>query len=409
MRGLLLRDSLLYSASRILSGIVGFFSIPIFISYFGVITYGKYSLFLALANAISSLFLGWIWQSYTRYSRQGYSQRQFFILNGISTIAASIGFTLLGTIWTSSISGVRIELVFLVFIAFVMYSSTRVYLQAARALKSYTSLELIRSLGIAITPLAIAWYSGQQGIEVLLASFFLVGLTAPLFLWRNLQNNESTSKNDGLGLLKLAQYGIPLSIWLFIASMQMYLDRYLFSRYFGEIAAGTFAGIADITIKIGAIIVIPVASSIIPLFATHSGISSLVSDRRYFLAIYVLCILYATIATLTIPYWTIYLPLNIENLFINKFSYFFFFLGGAIWQCSILFHKHLEICGRTSLLLRNILISTIFHYLLFLFLLNWYGEDAMAIAYFISSIIYSFMCWADVRTMNRPTQSIKAE
>ena len=64
---LLIKDSLKYSVTKIIPGVMGLIAVIIFIRMIGVEEYGKYSVQLSFFMAYSSLTVGWLNQSTLRY------------------------------------------------------------------------------------------------------------------------------------------------------------------------------------------------------------------------------------------------------------------------------------------------------------------------------------------------------
>ena len=80
---LLIKDSLKYSVTKIIPGVIGLLAVIIFIRMIGVEEYGKYSVQLSFLMACSAFTVGWLNQSTLRYYSKYQNDQQlpqiFFI------------------------------------------------------------------------------------------------------------------------------------------------------------------------------------------------------------------------------------------------------------------------------------------------------------------------------------------
>ena len=63
----LIIDTLYYYVGKIIPGLVGFFSVPIFIRLFGTTIYGEYSILISTILLLSTFLSGWIGQTFMRF------------------------------------------------------------------------------------------------------------------------------------------------------------------------------------------------------------------------------------------------------------------------------------------------------------------------------------------------------
>ena len=64
---LLIKDSLKYSVTKIIPGVMGLIAVIVFIRMIGAEEYGKYSIQLSFLMAYSAFTVGWLNQSTLRY------------------------------------------------------------------------------------------------------------------------------------------------------------------------------------------------------------------------------------------------------------------------------------------------------------------------------------------------------
>ena len=76
----LLRDSLYYSISKIVPGLIGVICVIFFFRWMGAVEYGKYSIIFSFTNLIAAFSFGWLNQSILRYRSNFNSSKKILSL-----------------------------------------------------------------------------------------------------------------------------------------------------------------------------------------------------------------------------------------------------------------------------------------------------------------------------------------
>lgn len=393
MSALILRDGFKYLVSRLLLSIIAFFAIPLIVRVYGVEVYGSYALIISFITMIQVATFGSLNQGYIRFRNE--VKNQLFLF--------SVSFKWLIYSQLLLIPLIAFSYVFLddmtVFslinyfslLTFCLFAAVRVTYQSERKIYTNAAMESIRLIVIIGIPVAYAYIFGSGDIKTLMICFSLGNIVFFLSIlrWKGVKFDCSTS----VKIKRLFGYGFPVCIWATLAAFMAFMDRYLISTSFGELVLGGYATLSDVAIKLGAVIIMPVASAIIPVFLVDQDVKNSVGSNKYFLIILLVCLFISVSLSASIEIWSAILFDTKITLYSSRIDYFLLFMGLLVWQSGILAHKFLEINKKTNMLAQNILISLIFHYLLVLIFLNDFGVAIFAYATFISGLLYFLLSY----------------
>jgi len=397
----LLTDSLKYSLTKVLPGIVGLFSVILIIKIIGTEEYGKYSILYSFILTLTAFCGGWLSQALLRYY-PGNNDNKTIENQAIFGLLISVVFGILILLGIYIIKGnilfqyTNIFLVMFFFIAVFLYQfQISVYRSQIRPnmVVIVSSIQSILSLGI---PLFFIYFFGSE------VKYIILGLTiaylAPtiknLFLKTfSIQKLLQVKEISNPLLFELFKFGWPLSIWLTISLSLQFFDRFFINYYFDNNLTGIFAGFYDLVVRTYSILIFPIT------MAVHPRMMSLWNKSIYSDAISILKI------AMLIQFSIFSCIFIIANLFFEQISYILLWIfsdlnpeyfhlliplliGGFIWQFALLIHKPIELNKNTYLMLISIVIALIVNLFGNIVFLPKYGLIATAYTFIFSGTVY---------------------
>jgi O-antigen/teichoic acid export membrane protein len=190
---------------------------------------------------------------------------------------------------------------------------------------------------------------------------------------------------------KVMDYGLPLTIWIFISTFTMMADRYIIKEYYDYGAAGTYSAIKDLVTKISTFTILPI------FIAYNAKINDAWNSKdrlkarsliREVLTIELAAGLLVCTGFL-IFHNVIYsgiLHLKGERLY---FTSMFLIISAFFWQAAMFFHKPMDLLFRQKTMVVIILISLLMNVILNLVLVPKFGYPAAAVTALVSVLFYS--------------------
>ena len=397
----LLTDSLKYSLTKVLPGIVGLISVILIIKIIGTEEYGKYSILYSFVLTLTAFSGGWLNQALLRYY-PGNNDNKIIENQAIFGLLISVVFGILILLGIYIIKGnilfqyTNIFLVTFFFIAVLLYQfQISVYRSQIRPnmVVIVSSIQSILSLGI---PLFFIYFFGSEVKYIILglAIAYLAPTIKNLFLKTfSIQKLFQYKEISNPLLFELFKFGWPLSIWLTISLSLQFFDRFFINYYFDNNLTGIFAGFYDLVVRIYSILIFPIT------MAVHPRMMSLWNKSIYSDAISILKI------AMLIQFSIFSCIFIIANLFFEQISYILLWIfsdlnpeyfhlliplliGGFIWQFALLIHKPIELNKNTYLMLISIVIALIVNLFGNIVFLPKYGLIATAYTFIFSGTVY---------------------
>jgi len=397
----LLTDSLKYSLTKVLPGIVGLISVILIIKIIGTEEYGKYSILYSFVLTLTAFSGGWLNQALLRYY-PGNNDNKIIENQAIFGLLISVVFGILILLGIYIIKGnilfqyTNIFLVTFFFIAVLLYQfQISVYRSQIRPnmVVIVSSIQSILSLSM---PLFFIYFFGSE------VKYIILGLTiaylAPtiknLFLKTfSIQKLLQVKEISNPLLFELFKFGWPLSIWLTISLSLQFFDRFFINYYFDNNLTGIFAGFYDLVVRTYSILIFPIT------MAVHPRMMSLWNKSIYSDAISILKI------AMLIQIFIFTCICVIVQLFFEQISYILLWIfsdlnpeyfhlliplliGGFIWQFALLIHKPIELNKNTYLMLISIVIALIVNLFGNIVFLPKYGLIATAYTFIFSGTVY---------------------
>ena len=401
---LLIKDSLKYSVTKIIPGVMGLIAVIVFIRMIGTEEYGKYSLQLSFLMACSAFTVGWLNQSTLRYYSKYQNDQQlpqiFFIGLVFSLLLGSLILVIssLVTINSQKFPLTNIGLALFLALCFFQFLSTVLRAQLRpNVVIIVTALQSI--LGI-VLPLLLLWVLGPNHKYLLLGlagSYIALPLVFSVFnigrlkiFWLSANDNRHQYK---LILSEFFRYGFPLSLWFGVSLSLPFLDRFFIEYFYSFEVTGIYASFTDLVIRIFSILVFPLT------LAAHPRIMSAWNNNnqsaaftiwrkalQYQLGIFI--ILMAIVIIFTDQIFSL-LMVALPELNIS-YSYLLIpiLIGGFLWQFALLCHKPLEMDQRTKLMVVLMFAALCVNLIGNIVYLPLYGIIATAYTYMASAAVY---------------------
>jgi O-antigen/teichoic acid export membrane protein len=202
---------------------------------------------------------------------------------------------------------------------------------------------------------------------------------------------------------KVMNYGMPLTVWIFIATFTLMADRYIIKEFYGYGAAGTYAAVKDLVNKISTFAILPLSiaynAKINDAWNSRNTHKAKALIRELLLAeLVVSLIVCACFLALQNLFYSKVLHLKGENLF---FISFFLIISAFLWQAGLFFHKPLDLLFRQKTMVLFIVVSLVVNLGLNLLLIPKYGYPAAAVNALVSVFIYVLLSWIFSRHLMR--------
>ena len=398
---LLLTDSLKYSITKILPGIMGLISVVLIIKMIGTEEYGKYSILNSFIMTLTAFSGGWLNQSLLRYypgnnDRKKIENQAFLCI----IISAALGiFILLGIyiIKRDSFFQHANTLLVIFFYVTVLLYQFQISLYRSQIRPSMVILiSSIQSILALIMPLFFIYYFGSKVKYIILGlsiAYLVPNIKNLLFKIFSIQRILQFKKASYSLLFELFKFGWPLSIWLTISMALQFFDRYFINYYYDYNLTGVFAGFYDLVVRVYSIVIFPIT------MAVHPQMMSLWNKSKHSDAISILKIAMLIQVLIFSSIWIV------VNLFFEEISYILLWIfsdlnpqyfhllipmlvGGFIWQFALLIHKPMELNKKTHLMLISIAIALIINLFGNIVLLPKYGLIATAYTFILSGTFY---------------------
>jgi len=395
-----IKNYVLYLLGKIVPGLVGLISIPIFLRLFGVTVYGEFALIYSLFLLSITSVTGWLTQGIIRFynetNNKSFFRKTIFIVT-FKLITLSLVLTLPILVYFNY-SGIFfiIVVVLSLYLAACFTVSIAIH-QAKFEAKKIILADSFRAIFFITTPVVLFF------ISPLLALFFGVLLSFLAgFIFLNLRNCINIqfksvlsfpirTNIDSQNIIKqLWAYGWPLAIWFFLATLLNISDRFIIDYYYGLEKAGEYSAIYDVFSKVFKFLLAPAITAIFPILVKLSD-EKKSNDLLKKVIIYELLVF--SLLILTLIFFKDFLITDVfkfKNAHDVEPIVIPIFIGSFLWQLSILVHKPLELKKETIKMLWAVLFATIVNLTLNLIFIPIYGYIAAAYTTIMGSVVYIF-------------------
>ena len=395
----LVKDMITYAWAKAIPGVAVFLSVLLFIRWLGPEEFGYYSLLFSFVNMCTAFSFAWFNQSIIRYFSR--LQKQGLIASAISggwlfscliSLALIVVLQLLQFPKPSSFL-----LLSVLSISMGSFSTILVLLQSNRQASKVVQLNLLQASLFIFCPVIAVYFFGKFHQSILIGLIFAYLLPSLFyFLVKGRTRWYIDFEESFLSLKKFFSFGFPISFWFATSLSLRFLDRYLLEHYVGIVQMGSYAVYAEIFTRFFSLILFPITMALHP-FLTHqwnNGQKKLVvKTLKWGLVlqggIFAICIL----ALLGFQGWVLKLlsflapGLNIEMSGVVLPI----FIGGFLWQWSLLIHKPLELMEKTNKMLIFMLVAVSINIMGNVIFIPKIGVIATAYTLIASALVYNLL------------------
>jgi O-antigen/teichoic acid export membrane protein len=374
LRSALVRDSLNYFGSKIVPGLMGLISVPVFIRLIGLDQFGRFALAVPILLAVGSASSGWLAQGVLRFHPVASDPRGCEISFSRAVVAGTLGTVLVTSALLAFIlAGMRsplfASLVSAAFcLSFVLYAITLAKFQARLQPSVVLRREAICAIGSLLVPVALVLITGRRQFELILLGQALAYSMAflPSSEWLGRRNETSTNRAGGAAsellsahpstadtIRQLWQFGWAVGLWLLLSQGLPVIDRWTIQKFAGYSSAGVYASLYEVAIRSFSFLAFPLTQ------AAHPRIMRAWNEGQFGASYR---IIRYSVQSQSIIFMAAFGVVLFASHRITRFVLGFddpvaarmlpiLFVGGFLWQLALLLHKPLEIEQRTGAML----------------------------------------------------------
>ncbi|EOC9234886.1 hypothetical protein SK58_02037 [Enterobacter sp. BIDMC93] len=382
----ILKDSLYYLISKSIVGVLSLLVIWLTLKIYGVSQYGEFSVLYVLALTISNLCFTWLAQSYIRMNRHNdYDKR---LLQ-----AGLIGSTILCAIIVY-VGSFLLEYQYIACVLLALtsgfYSVGRSLLQSERKIKVFFYYDLFRIVIQIICAYVFSFFfKGINGLIIAcsLSCFIFIMTFKPAFSIGLRIESFSGLKE---GLLNWLKFGLPVAVWITIASGQLLVDRKIIITFLNTYELGIYSAIYDSVVKICALIVIPLSNACYPILVFNETAN--INYKKIGCYLSLVSVAIASVSALLV-YNSYDFIVNFINIGLSKKDLGILIFGIILWQLGLLYQKPLEMQKKTYAMLINIVLCLIISVVVNLNFVSALGISIFPISVAISSLCYLMLTY----------------
>jgi len=402
----LLTDSLSYFASKIVPGLMGLISVPIFIRLIGLDEYGRFAVIVPFLMAVAGASSGWLAQGILRFHPVAADphdrQAAFDRAVTAGTVASVLGTSL---ILAAVLSGLHYRfftaLVSLAFcLSLLVYTVALFRLQAKLRPMSVLRREILRSTAGFLIPVLIVIITGRKHFELIVLGQALAYTIAlvPVFGWRS-QSKERIPQvakalppvsSTGSTIHQLWRFGWAVGLWLLLSQALPVIDRWTIQRFTSFQSAGIYASLYEIAIRSFSFLAFPLTQ------AAHPRIMRAWNEGNFAES-------YRIIRYSIGSQFAIFgIVLGGVSLFAHRITKIILgfddpaaarmlpvlLVGGFLWQLALLIHKPLEIAQRTGAMLAAMAVVVALNVIACFVLIPRFGYEAASYILVFSACAY---------------------
>ena len=398
-------DIIIYSFGKGIVGLGSFLFIPLLTRNLGVEKYGTYSLILTFVILSYNFISGWIKQSILRFHTDYVSSDQlepyFNTVKTITVFIATIGFFissvgtffLVNDIFLAFFSGLLCSL-------WICYNVVIGISQSLLKPKLVILSDVLRTalpfLLLLILVYATDIYFGVNHAFLILAIGLMAGLISQLWILKIDWNWSFLTHYKSSLFKKFIKYGMPISFWLSISTLQVFVGRYAMEFWGLNKQLGLYTAFQDVSVKAGTLAFIPVIYAIHPRIMAAWNNNDIKNCQSLFKKgiIYFLALSLAFLVAGFLLYsQLINLLFNKEELDIvlglgSKGLFLLFILSEGLNQLSLVTHKGFEVSNKTSKMVMILLSCVVFNVFLLAFMVKPFGIYGVIFSLVISRFVY---------------------
>lgn len=336
------------SLSKLVPGLVLFLAIPLWLNWFGAAEYGRYALVWVGYTAASAGLSGWLRQAALRFA--GVSEYRLRGHPRIVLVSVVLAVAVLPTAVFASLGlvdqSVRDIGTFCVYGASVAFLGlSQIVAQRDGRNWQYSLAEWLRAL----LTVGLSWVLSQSalsGVEAILAAAACGNAAGALVALLGIERSAGVIPTWAVAKATWA-FGWPMSVWLLLSTLTLYVDRIILGLYVEAPALGSYAALSDLVVRGIAMVAVPVVMVLHPIImrSHNRGDSERAREvlRRWSGIMGCFVAATASLAALVGPQVIALFGLPEPD----RLVILMLVTGAGLWQYALLAHKRLEMAGRT--------------------------------------------------------------
>ncbi len=401
---LFLNNLFFYYLGLIFNGFVSFVTIPLVIKYYGIESYGAFSLLQNVIFLLMSFGGGWLTHCVVRFNDFStnfkYTIYQLFLVVILPTCFLNLFIFLMMDIEVL-LALICTTIIFLGSLTGVSIAFLQSKLNAQKA----SIFDFLRTFFFLIMILTGSFFMIHiNGIKILMCSLFLsFGLSflvifsgdfrfykrSLMYFLRNVNGNALMPFCKEY--IYLFNYGWPLSLWFVVSSVLNVSDRYIISFYLTDVDVGIYSAVYDLLNKSIALIFTPILIAGMPFLLRHYKASESKELVNLFKNILIVEISVFIFLFLSLYLHRGFIIEKVLGIVLNSETIDLvlpLISGSFVWQLAMLAQKPLEFQTKTKTMLVLVLISLCFSVTLNFLFIPIYGLVFAAYSTLISSLVY---------------------
>lgn len=394
----------IYFVGVIISGVISFITIPLIVKYYGVESYGDFSLVQNLVLVLISFGGGWLNQCVLRFNNYSTTFKftifQFYFLTflPLSLVCFVILLLMKVGLLNSIIGTISMSLGSMVSLSIVFYQSK---FNARKTF--YFDFVRILIFALMVIFLNFAFYHLPSLLR-LIVSFFISYLVSFFFLLRldfhffkrsiNLVLKK-INKDFLIAFFKrhkhLFEYGWPLALWFTISSLLNISDRYIIDYYLSNTDLGTYSAIYDLLYKGFSLFYAPILLAGFPIMTKKYNAGDKKGTIQFLKKLIVLEFLIFLVIILVAYFLRGFFIERIVGITVSKQSVELVMpivIGAFIWQLAMLVHKPLEFEFKTKVMLVFCIVALVVNIVLNFMFIPKYGIVFASYSTVLSALVY---------------------
>jgi O-antigen/teichoic acid export membrane protein len=404
-----LKNFSIHTLGLLLSGIISVFTVPLIINYYGIGSYGRFSLLQNVILVLISFGGGWLNQCVLRFN--DYSTNFKFTIFHLYFITffplSLICFCILILINNGILIAILGSLAMLLG-SFVALSIT--FYQSKFNVRISFYIDSVRVLMYLLMVVFFNFcsYYNTNIMNLILSFFFSFLMSFFVVLWLDFEFFKislnlffkSFSREEAIIFFRknkyLFDYGWPLTLWFTSTSILNVCDRYIIDFFLTDDQLGIYSSIYDLIFKGVTLLYAPILVAGVPII-TQKYNSGNKSEAFMFLKklIFIELLIFLAIVAVAFYLRSFFLE-KIVGLYVTEQTLALIYpiiFGAFIWQLAMLIHKPLELALKTKVMLLFSLIVMVINFLANVIFIPKYGILVAAYTTVLSALLYLLLCF----------------
>lgn len=395
------RDTVTYSVGRLIAGLLGFLSIPLFFQKLGPNVYGNFSLISYEVIMITQISSGWLQHATIRYKQEyaalgttpdfDTAQR---LLTRLTIIISIFSMALLSSMQKEN----SLLIIAALSLTTGLCSMQSIWLSNAMSDLRATHVVFAELVRVTVPMLVVYGLTIQKslGIEQAIIAIGVGWGVSTIFLIKFANKQSKYTHIDYELIRKMVNFGMPMAVWFFLNFGQIYIIRKIMQNSNYTLEFSIYSILQDLAMKVGTVTLMPI------VYAVHTNgmvlkikgdVTSL--NKIILMSYYFHCCVIITCVLLWIFFNNIIMTLVAgSNVSINIMDNIWFgasiIFATLLSQTLLISHKRLEFTGRTDVMVIIGSMSLIFATMITWWLIDLIGGFACSLGLIVANVFYIY-------------------